>query len=56
MPKIGKQLREHVCGIVRSCLKMIIMKSYVATWKYIYGILSGRNRTQNYIYTTAIPV
>lgn len=30
------------------------MKSYVVTWKYIYRILSGKSRTQNYIYTAII--
>lgn len=39
-----------------SCLEMIIMESYVVTWRYIYGIPSGESRTQNYIYTTIIAV
>lgn len=32
------------------------MKSYVVTWKYIYRILDGKSRTQNYIYTAIITV
>lgn len=31
-------------------------ESYVVMWKYIYRILSGKSRTQNYIYTAIITV